>query len=81
MVSYDNQNRLQRQHPMDGPNDYISQPPPPVQSSSSSSPLYQQNYGSSRNVTLPDSQQNTRRSNSYNMPQRQMHNESDIQND
>ncbi|CAF4762723.1 unnamed protein product, partial [Rotaria magnacalcarata] len=32
-------------------------------------------------VTLPDSQQNTRRSNSYNMPQRQMHNESDIQND
>ncbi|CAF4981513.1 unnamed protein product, partial [Rotaria socialis] len=37
MVSYDNQNRLQRQHPMDGPNDYMSQPPQPVQSSSSSS--------------------------------------------
>ncbi|CAF5152309.1 unnamed protein product, partial [Rotaria socialis] len=51
---------------MDGPNDYMSQPPQPVQSSSSSSHLYQQNYGPNRSVTLTDSQQNTRRSNSYN---------------
>ncbi len=64
---------------MDRANDYIS--PPQPQPTSSSSLLYQQNYGLSRSVTLPEAQHNTRRSNSYNMPLRQMHNDHEIQHD
>jgi hypothetical protein len=75
--NYDNQYRLPRQHSPDRSNDYMS--PPPPQPSSSSSHLYQQNYGLSRSVTLPESQHNSRRSNSYNMSVRQTKNDTDMQ--
>ena len=65
---------------MDRANDYMSQQPPP--SASSSAAYYQQqNYGLSRSVTLPEPQHNSRRTNSYNMPLRQMHNDGEIQHD
>ncbi len=80
--NYDDQHRLSRQHPTDRANDYMSQPPPPTTSSSSSSShLYQPNYGLSRSVTLPESQHHSRRTNSYNMPARSMHNDHGIQQD
>jgi hypothetical protein len=50
-------------------------------SSSSSSHLYQQTYGLSRSVTLPESQHQSRRSNSYSMSVRQMNNDDDMQHD
>ncbi|CAF2979138.1 unnamed protein product [Rotaria sp. Silwood2] len=80
MGNYDNQYRSQRQHPADGTNDYMT-PSLPSQSSSSSH-LYQQNYGLSRSVTVPESQHQSRRSNSYTMSNRQMNdNEADIHED
>ncbi|CAF4064379.1 unnamed protein product [Rotaria sp. Silwood2] len=80
MGNYDNQYRSQRQHPADGTNDYMT-PSLPSQSSSSSH-LYQQNYGLSRSVTIPESQHQSRRSNSYTMSNRQMNdNEADIHED
>ncbi|CAF0998589.1 unnamed protein product [Rotaria sp. Silwood1] len=76
--NYDNQHRLQRQHPIDGTNGYISPTLPPQ---SSSSQVYQQNYGLSRTITIPETQHQSRRSNSYTMPNRQMNNEDDIHED
>jgi hypothetical protein len=75
MGNYDDQHRFQRQHSPDRTNDYISQPPPP------SSHSYQQTYGLSRSVTLPESQHNSRRSNNYNIPNRQTYNDNDMQHD
>ncbi len=83
--NYDDQHRLPRQHSIDRANDYMSQqqqqPPLPPQSASSSSMYYQQNYGLSRSVTLPEPQHNSRRSNSYNIQLRQMHNDDEMQHD
>jgi len=83
MGNYDDQHRFQRQHSPDRTNDYTSQPPRPTTTSlsSSSSHLYQQNYGLSRSITLPESQNNSRHSNSYNTSIRQMHNDNDLQHD
>ncbi len=78
--NYDDQHRLPRHHSIDRTNDYMTQSQPPT-SSSSSSHLYQQNYGISRSVTLPESQNNSRRTNSYSIPMRQMHNDHEMQHD
>jgi hypothetical protein len=49
-----------------------------MSSSSSSAHLYnQQNYGLTRSVTLPDSQHHSRRTNTYNTPNRPMHNDTE----
>lgn len=75
--NYDDQSRLPRQNSIDRTNDYMSASSsgPP----NSSSNLYSQNYGLSRSVTLPESQHQSRRSHSYNIPTRSMGNESDMQ--
>lgn len=78
-ANYDDQPRLPRQHSMDRANDYMSAPPPGPTNSSSNS--YSQNYGLSRSVTLPESQHQSRRSHSYNIPTRPMGNENDMQQD
>ena len=64
---------------MDRANDYMSAPPPGSTNPSSNS--YSQNYGLSRSVTLPESQHQSRRSHSYNIPTRPMGNENDMQQD
>ncbi len=74
--NYDNQQRLQRQRSPDRANGYMS---PPLTSSSPT--LYQQNYALSRSVTLPEPEQNSRRSNSYNVPNRHTNNDDDMQHD
>lgn len=52
----------------------------PPTGSASTSHLYQQNYGLSRSVSVvPESQHHSRRSNSYNMPIRQMSHDEDLQ--
>lgn len=77
--------RGQRHNSTDGILDYMSPGQTPVTSqlppSGSSSHLYQQNYGLSRSVTLPESQHQSRRSNSYNMSIRHLNNEDDLQQD
>ena len=78
---YDDQHRAPRQHSIDRGNGYMSPPLQPPTTSSSASHLYQQNYGLSRSVTLPESQHQSRRANSYNMPSRQIHNDNETQHD
>ena len=70
--------RLSRQPSPERSMDHLSHP----QSSSSSSRLYQQNYNLSRSITLPETQQQSRRSNSYSIPIRSNnHQENDYQQD
>lgn len=78
-MGYENQHRSQRQYLMDGTNDYMPQQMPTQ--SASSSHIYQQNQNLSRAVALPESQHGSRRSNSYNLPNRQMQNDMDGQHD
>ena len=78
MRMYDEQPaRLSRQHSPERSMDHLSHP----QTSSSSSRLYQQNFSLSRSVTLPETQHQSRRSNSYNVPVRASHHENDYQQD
>ena len=89
MMNYDPPPRMQRHHSSDGTLDYktpqTSQssmsnqlPPAGPSHSSSASHLYQQTYGMSRSVTIPEPQHQSRRSNSYNISNRHMNQDDEI---
>ncbi|CAF1399334.1 unnamed protein product [Adineta ricciae] len=74
--SYDHHHRLPKQRSPERSNDYA-----PPSTALSSPALHQQNYNLSRSTTLPDSDHQSRRSNSYHVSNRHMNNDDDAQHD